>query len=177
MNKINQKKLIVLIPFWILQLQKLIQKEPTKNNFIQLRDLIRNDIVSSIEANQKVGNITETDADKLRSLTQELLNAVYANYFTLGGCDDMKPILEGAIELPLDKYLNKIDVLMETVSTLEKKKNSLAEEVDHLALKANNLTKEKDSLVKEKDFLAKEKDLEIQALRDKIKELEAKNNI
>ena len=58
LREINQKKMIVLIPFQLLRLKDLIQKEPNRENFQQLQKLIQNDILGSVEANLKVGNIT-----------------------------------------------------------------------------------------------------------------------
>lgn len=59
----------------------------------------------------QVGNITTDDANQLKELTKRLYEHIYASYEKLGGYADMKPLLNGAIELPLDKYRIRIDEL------------------------------------------------------------------
>ncbi|MDD3402916.1 MAG: hypothetical protein PHQ72_06125 [Hespellia sp.] len=76
-KELNQKKMIVLIPFQLLKLRNLIQKKPTKENFALLQNLILNDIIGSIKANLTVGNITKRDADELISLTLQLYEHIY----------------------------------------------------------------------------------------------------
>ncbi|NCB93381.1 MAG: hypothetical protein EOM40_12615, partial [Clostridia bacterium] len=62
-SELNQKKMIILIPFQLLKLRKIIQKSPTKENFAALQKLIQDDILNSIKTNVQVGNITLDDAN------------------------------------------------------------------------------------------------------------------
>ena len=97
-RELNQKKMVILIPFQLLKLRKLINKRPTKENFSLLHKLMMDDIMSvserdqaklvqserrmaimnevhdimgSVKANLQVGNITEDDAEQLRELEEK----------------------------------------------------------------------------------------------------------
>ena len=112
-RELNQRRLVILIPFQLLKLRKIISRKPTKENFQQLQHLIQHDILDSIEANLKVGNITQDDASQLLELTKQLYEHIYRHYEELGGAENMKPLLSGAMELPMDKYRKRIDELEE----------------------------------------------------------------
>ncbi|MGN0353055.1 MAG: hypothetical protein ACI4ES_15525, partial [Roseburia sp.] len=71
----------------------------------------RNDIIGSIEANVQFGNITLDDAKQLLELTELLYAHICADLEKAGGNAEMKPLLDGAIELPNDKYRFRIDEL------------------------------------------------------------------
>ncbi|MCI5621700.1 MAG: hypothetical protein MR355_09125, partial [Lachnospiraceae bacterium] len=120
--ELNRRKMIVLIPFQLLKLRSLIQqiipsgqeeippltsKDIAKIN--QLQEELRHDIIGSIEANVQFGNITMDDAKQLLELTELLYAHICADLEKAGGCEEMKPLLDGAIELPNDKYRFRID--------------------------------------------------------------------
>lgn len=131
-RELNQKKLIVLIPFQLLKLKHIISESPSKENFELLQNLICDDILSSIKANMHVGNITADDANQLRELTLQLYDHLYAHYEEIGGYSDMKPLLDGALELPLDKYRIRIDELEQEKVTLTQKNATLESEIKRL---------------------------------------------
>lgn len=110
-RELNQKKMVILIPFQLLRLKEIIHKNPTRENFTKLQELLQHDILENIEANAKVGNITLEDASQLIELTRQLYDHLYEHYYEMGGCEDMKPLLEGALELPMDQYRIRIDEL------------------------------------------------------------------
>ena len=116
---------------------------PTRKNFEKLQRLLENDILKSIEANVKVGNITQEDATQLLELTRQLYKYLYDNYYEIGGCEDMKPLLDGAMELPLDKYRIRID-------ELEGELASEKERADKMSVEAERLRKELEELKKNK---------------------------
>lgn len=165
-QELNQRKLIILIPFQLLKLRKLIEKEPTKENFTLLQNVIINDIIGSIIANQQVGNITMDDANQLQELTLQLYDHIYAHYEELGGYSNMKPLLEGAIELPLDKYRIRIDELEEKTTSLEEKNTSLEQEKVSWEEEKNSL-EEKTTSLEEKNTSLEE---EVKRLRELLKE-------
>ena len=99
--------------------------------------------LKSIEANVKVGNITQEDATQLLELTRQLYEYLYDNYYEIGGCEDMKPLLDGAMELPLDKYRIRID-------ELEGELASEKERADKMSVEAERLRKELEELKKNK---------------------------
>lgn len=69
-----------------------------------LQNLVQDDILGNIKANLQVGNITRDDADQLVELTNLLYCQICDHYKELKGDQGMRPLLNGAIELPLDKY-------------------------------------------------------------------------
>ena len=101
---------------------------PTKENFDQLKYLIENDILDSIKANLHFGNTTQDDANQLKELTRQLYEHIYKHYEELGGYQEMKQLLYGALELPLDKYRIKIDELEAAAQKLEAKNRKAYEE-------------------------------------------------
>ncbi len=117
--------MILLIPFQLLKLRKIIEKSPTEKHFKMLQELIQNDILASIKANLQVGNITEDDARQLYELTGILYEHIYKHYDELGGNSDMRPLLDGAIELPLDKYRIRIDELEKQNIAIEQEMKKL----------------------------------------------------
>ena len=141
--ELNQRKMGILIPFQFLKFKEIIHKNPTRKNFEKLQRLLENDILKSIEANVKVGNITQEDATQLLELTRQLYKYLYDNYYEIGGCEDMKPLLDGAMELPLDKYRIRID-------ELEGKLASEKERADKMSVEAERLRKELEELKKNK---------------------------
>ena len=119
-----------------------------KKNFALLQKVIINDIIGSIKANQQVGNITEDDANQLQELTLQLYDHIYSHYEEFGGHDNMKPLLEGAMELPLDKYRIQIDELEHEMDTLEQKSAALEQkntELEEEISKLKALLKDKDN--------------------------------
>lgn len=105
---------------------------PTKENFDQLKYLIENDILDSIKANLHFGNTTQDDANQLKELTRQLYEHIYKHYEELGGYQEMKQLLYGALELPLDKYRIKIDELEAAAQKLEAKNRKTYEEKQQL---------------------------------------------
>lgn len=90
-KELSSKNMVILIPFMILKLRDSIKKERTPENTKALQTLILDDIISIINENQALGNITSADANKLRSLIQKLYNHLYSHYdeFIEGGLNDM----------------------------------------------------------------------------------------
>lgn len=163
-EELNQKKMVILIPFQLLKLRSLIAKEPSKDNFNKLKKLIAHDILDSIRENLKAGNITESDADQLKELTTQLFDHIYHHYDALGGYEEVRPLLDGAIELPLDKYRYQIDELEQKKAMLEKENSELETEKTNLEIEKTNLEIEKTNL-----------EIEKTNLKQKFSELEEKN--
>ena len=79
-EELDQKNLIILIPFELLKLRKAIKQERSEENKQKLIDLIQNDIIGSINRNFEAGNITIEDAIKLKRYTNALYLHIYAQY-------------------------------------------------------------------------------------------------
>ena len=155
-TELNQRKLIVLIPFQLLKFRKTISQRPTKEHFHQLQQLVEHDIMESIEANMKVGNITHDDANQLLELTGQLYQHVYAHYEELGGLDDMKPWLNGALELPMDKYRIRIDELEEEIEGAKKETEEVKKENEAVKKENEEVKKENEEMKKENEELKKQ---------------------
>ncbi|MDD3403782.1 MAG: hypothetical protein PHQ72_10565 [Hespellia sp.] len=134
--ELNRKKMVVLIPFQLLKLKKMVKNGITKDMLKALQNLIENDILGSIKANFQVGNITRDDADQLIEMTNLLYQHICDYYEELKGAEEMKPLLDGAMELPLDKYRIQIDQLEAEKAEVEAEKAEV--EAKNLRLEKEN---------------------------------------
>lgn len=138
LQELNQKKLIVLIPFQMLRIRKLLYDEhgilkyPSKDEFEELKSIINSDILNSIETNKIAGNITIDDVNQLIELTNQLYEQIMIHYQEKGGDEAMKPLLPGAWELPNDKYRFRIDELEKENSILTDRNSALTAEIASL---------------------------------------------
>lgn len=57
----------ILIPFALLKLRKNLEKERSPENLAAFKKLIMDDIMGNINLNEQLGNITKSDAAKLRN--------------------------------------------------------------------------------------------------------------
>ncbi len=162
-TELNQRKMVLLIPFRLLQIKNILNKEVNDENLEALRKLIQDDIIMSIDANRKVGNITKDDANQLFELTHKLYAHISKNYEELGGGEAMKELLPGAMELPNDKYRIRIDELEAEIKQAETKANQAE-------TKAKRIEAEKEQA----ETKAKQAETEIAELRKRIIELESK---
>lgn len=80
LEELNSKKMIILIPFQLLKLRKLMKKERSEENLKALQYLIEHDIIESIEQNLTLNNITPDDARRLKQLTHRLYQHIYSHY-------------------------------------------------------------------------------------------------
>jgi hypothetical protein len=87
--ELTQKKLVILIPFELLKLQKIMKKERSPENLEALKNLIQNDILGSINENLCAGNITVDDSRLLRCYTQKLYDHIYSHYEEMEELNEM----------------------------------------------------------------------------------------
>jgi hypothetical protein len=87
--ELTQKKLVILIPFELLKLQKIMKKERSPENLEALKNLIQNDILGSINENLRAGNITVDDSRLLRCYTQKLYDHIYSHYEEMEELNEM----------------------------------------------------------------------------------------
>lgn len=80
LEELKQRKLIVLIPFQLLRLRKAIEKERSLENIMELKYLIRHDIIETIRENVAAGNITVLEGQKLQRITLQLYRHIYEKY-------------------------------------------------------------------------------------------------
>lgn len=87
--ELTERKMIILIPFQLLKLRRIMEKERTPENLEALKNLIQNDIIGSVNENLRVGNITISDARKLRRLTHKLYDHIYSHYEEMEELNEM----------------------------------------------------------------------------------------
>ena len=138
-EELDKRKMIILIPFQLLKLRKIIEKERSKENFEQLKKLINDDIIRRIEDNCKLGNITTSDANRLRNLTQLLYNHIYSHYYELEDITEMDQSIILDIDEMLDEYDAKLAEkeqryieLSEKMAEKEQSLNTLNQRYDEL---------------------------------------------
>ncbi len=111
-EELNDRKMVILIPFHLLKLRKMVKRYSAKMNKKQdvqedflreLKHLIQDDIIGSIEANHKLGNITTEDAYKLRRYTQQLWEYIQTH------TEELKEVEEMTDE----SFMTDIDILCE----------------------------------------------------------------
>jgi hypothetical protein len=128
-EELNEKKLIILIPFYLLKLRHIMKKERTEENKQALIHLIQDDIIGSINKNLEAGNITREDAYKLYTYTKILYHQIYSRYEELEEVSDMTD----------ESYMTEADIIYEEIHKLEavitEKDTELAEKATVLAKK------------------------------------------
>ena len=103
-KELNDKKMVILIPFMLLKLRDLLRKERSPQNLTALKNLIQNDIVGSINENLRVGNITYDDAQILKQLTHKLYIHIYSHYSEMEELNDMT---DESLVLDIDIFLEE----------------------------------------------------------------------
>ena len=167
LEELNQKKLIILIPFQLLKLRKLLQKSRNPENLQALQNLIQHDILGSIETNYKLGNISMNDAYRLQRLTKQLYDYIYAHYAEMEELNDMT---DESLLLDIDIIEKQYEkAIAEAESAIAEKDSALAEKDSALAEKDSALA-EKDSALAEKDSALAEKDSALAQLKSTLEE-------
>ncbi len=154
LEELNQKKMIILIPFQLLKLRKLLEKERSEANLDLLKNLIQNDIIGSINRNLELGNITINDAQKLRRLTHKLYEHIYSHYKEMEELNDMTD-----------------ESLMLDIDIIEKRHE---EELQNIITEKNSEIAEKDVAIKNRDKKITEMDKEIKTLKAQLEALRQK---
>jgi len=158
-EEINNKKMIILIPFELLRLRDLLKKDHSEKNLIALKKLIHNDIIGSIQMNHSVGNITGSDAGRLIQLTKLLYKHLYSDYTQMEVIEDM----DESIILEYDH----LDKMYEEKDRLYHQKEKVYQEKDKTYQEKDKTYQEKDKTYQEKDKTYQEKDKTYQE-KDKI---------
>lgn len=175
-QELNQKKMIILIPFMLLKLRDAMSKSRSKDNLEALKNLIQHDILESIEENLRLNNITQMDARKLRRYTHKLYEHIYSHYEEL---EELNEMTDESLMLDIDIIEKEHEQRLEEMErAIEEKRNVIKEQEDTIKKKdtviknQDNAIKERDDALKEKNDALKEKDDEISALKEHIRQLE-----
>ncbi|MBQ8199956.1 MAG: DUF5320 domain-containing protein [Lachnospiraceae bacterium] len=139
-EQLTKKKMIILIPFELLKLRKVIEKTRTPENLCALQHLINHDILEAIQLNLDAGNITIDDAIKLRRLAHKLYKHIYSHY------EEMKELNEMTDE----SLLLDVEIMQKehekAMAKLEAEKDALKAEKDALEAELEKLKKKVRSL-------------------------------
>lgn len=133
LQELDDRKLIVLLPFQLLKLRKEIEKERTPENMTALKNLITRDILDSLNRNLAAGNITQIEAMKLRQMILYLYQHIYSKYEELEE-KGVNRMAEEALIFEVDILDYKIRKLEEANLLLENKNQSLENKNQSLAL-------------------------------------------
>lgn len=183
-EELSRRKMIILIPFYLLKLRDLLEKERSEENLRALKNLLLHDILGSINENLRVENITVSDAQRLISYTRRLYNHLYSQYEEMEALNDM---MDESFMTDADLIVKECDARLEEVTKiLEEKLNELARKQNELKEKDGELTsKESELAAKNNELIAKNEELtskenELAAKNDELaakeSELTAKNN-
>lgn len=179
LDELNQRKMIILIPFQLLKLKDLLSKDRSEENLLALQNLIQHDILESIESNLTLGNITPDDARRLKRLTHKLYTHIYSHYEEM---EALNELTDESLILDIDIIDNqhaaelalKDSIISEQGNMLSKKDSIISEQGNMLSEKDNiiseqgNMLSEKDRIISEKDDTISEKDAEIVALKEEL---------
>ena len=147
-QELEDKKLIVLLPFMLLKLKKKIEKIRTKENVMELQKLVMNDTIGLINKNKDVGNITKEDAINLIDMTKKLYFELYEKYEELGVITTK--MHDESIELAGDRYARIMEAIEEKEAFIKVQDETI---------------KEQDETIKEQDELIRQLKLELENLR------------
>lgn len=125
LEELNQKKLVILIPFRLLKLRKLLKQNRSPKNLQLLQNLIQYDILGTIAINYELGNISMNDAYKLQLLTIQLYNQIYAHYSEM---EDLTNMIEESLSLDIDIIEKQYGKSITDIDTkLDAKESELAQ--------------------------------------------------
>ena len=159
-EELNQNGMVILIPFLLLKLRKLLKESRSKENIAALKELLCNDIIGSIQNNYEMGNISYSDATSLISFTKVMYNQIYYNQYEE---------LEEMDAMTDESYMTDIDLI---IKEQEEKWGAVVKERALELKRMNETLKNKELELKDKDAELKDKDAE---LKDKDAELKDKD--
>lgn len=127
-KELNDKKLFALLPFLLLKLRKKISQIRSEENMEELKNLLLNDIMSTINRNEEIGNISISDAIDLKELTLRLYEEIYAKYSELEGFT--MRLFDQSMELFTDRYDKTVEELQEEMQDIIEKSKAEIEKRD-----------------------------------------------
>jgi hypothetical protein len=181
-QEINDRKMIILIPFKLLELREAIKKDRGRMTVDALQSLVFDGIIGSIRKNVELGNITRSDGRTLINMTKYLYDYLYAQYSEfreVTKLTDQSILLE--IEIVEQRCEERVRKAKEEAEKeAEKKAKEMAEEmakekakemVEEMAKeKAEEMAEEKTRTYRES---LDEKDREIQRLTKLLEEVKS----
>lgn len=143
-QELNDKKMVILIPFKLLNLRRELEKSRSLENLIALKNLIQNDIIGSIEDNLRLNNITIDDARKLKRLTHKLYEHIYSHYDEMEVLNDMT---DESLMLDIDyiekEYEEKIDAVKRNLESTKQRLEDAEQKLENTEQKLENTEQER----------------------------------
>ena len=152
-EELNDRKMVVLLPFQVLKCRKLIKKGRI-TDVSELKRIVENDIIGSINRNVELGNIEQEDAFKLKRYLKSLCRYLGKHHKELEAMRDMTD----------ESFMTDADIICETY---EKK---LAEKDEKLAEKNEELAEKNEELAEKEEQMAKQSAM-IEQLQQQIEQL------
>jgi len=137
-EELTRRKMIILIPFYLLKLRSALTQSRSETNKKALKSLIENDIVNSIKMNLELGNISSEDGLALHNMIQKLYWHIYSDYEEL---EDITMMIDESLDLPSDRLFAKIEKLEISLEEKDSTINSLTAENERLKKQLEELTK------------------------------------
>ena len=137
-EELTRRKMIILIPFYLLKLRSALTQSRSETNKKALKSLIENDIVNSIKMNLELGNISSEDGLALHNMIQKLYWHIYSDYEEL---EDITMMIDESLDLPSDRLFAKIEKMEISLEEKESTINSLTAEIEALKKQLEELTK------------------------------------
>ena len=172
-QELNDRKMIILIPFHLLKLRKLMRTNRGPSTIQSLKNLVQTDILGSIDTNLQLGNITQSDAHQLMGLTKKLYTYLYDAYTEVEEVCDM---FDQSLELETDELATKMRILEDEVKKYKNIEKALAEKESALG-KIESALAERDSALAEKDSALADAHAENERLKAEIARLSANSNL
>jgi hypothetical protein len=155
-EEMNDRKLVILIPFYLLKLRKILEKDRSEANKQALIHLIQHDIIETINRNLEVGNITLEDAQKLNTYTQILYHQIYSHYEEL----------EEVNEMTDESFMTEVDILYEEIHAANAERDAANAERDAAIAERDAAHAERDAANTERDSANAERDAAIAEIKE-----------
>lgn len=117
-------------------------------NMEELKNLLLNDIMSTINRNEEIGNISISDAIDLKELTLRLYEEIYAKYSELEGFT--MRLFDQSMELFTDRYDKTVEELQEEMQDIIEKSKAEIEQRDAEIERQNARIRELEEMLSKK---------------------------
>ncbi len=130
-QEMDKRNMVILVPFILLKLREWVaidkknsSRKIMKKSPEELKTFIEDDIISTIEKNQALGNITYVDAAKLKDYTL-LLRDYICDHLDVEGLEEVRGMTDHSLMTDIDilceDYETRIENLQKNNDDLQKK--------------------------------------------------------
>lgn len=150
-EELDRRKLIILIPFYILRLKNVINSAKHDEVAALLHSTLFDDIINSVETNYRCQNITKADRDTLLKLTMFLMRHIAAGKGYEKEIDAMDESI--LFDFEIQEKINKAKI-EELEEKIDKQYSMLSERDMIIEKQAMNLQKQNSIIEKQAQELA-----------------------